>query len=166
MARPAVPFEIAVRVFFRDRWLCSHCRRPTIFPPALKFLAARVADELPDVPLAYWDERWRRDRAPLLDELGASVDHVQAFALGGAHDESNFATICAKCNARKGTRSREQHAAIDTPRIVKGKYGEPTAWDGLASTFVVLARQRAQALTASEKSWLAALEAWFRAPAR
>src|SRR5207248_104815 len=109
MTRPPVPYALAVRVFFRDGWLCSHCRRPTVFPPALKFLSERVAAELPSVPLAYWDERWRRDRSPLLDELGASVDHIQAFALGGAHEESNFATICAKCNARKGTRSRAAH---------------------------------------------------------
>jgi hypothetical protein len=85
---------------------------------------------------------------------------------GGAHDEANFATICSKCNARKGTRSSEQHAAIDAPRVVKGKYGEPTAWDGLASTYFMLARQSLRVLTASEKGWLRALEAWYAAPAR
>lgn len=146
--------------------MCSHCRRPTVFPPALKLMAERVAKVLLDVPISYWDERWRRDQSPLLDLLGASVDHVVAFAKGGAHDEANFATICSKCNARKGTRSSEQHAAIDAPRVVKGKYGEPTAWDGLASTYFMLARQSLRVLTASEKGWLRALEAWYAAPAR
>lgn len=163
MTRPPIPYDVAVRVYFRDGWLCHHCRRPTVFHLALKLLGERVAAALPGVPLAYWDERWRRDRSPLLDQLAASIDHVEAFATGGAHDEHNFATICVKCNVRKGTRSRDEHAAIDTPRVVRGKYGEPTAWDGLASTFVMLARHSPRTLTATEKGWLRSLESWYAA---
>jgi 5-methylcytosine-specific restriction endonuclease McrA len=40
-------------------------------------------------------------RPPLLDHLGAVVDHVEAFSRGGTHDETNFVTACNKCNARK-----------------------------------------------------------------
>jgi hypothetical protein len=75
----------------------------------------------PGEAIAYWHPQWRRDASPPLDELGASVDHVRAFARGGSHDVSNFVTICARCNARKGVRSREEHLAADKPWVVKGK---------------------------------------------
>jgi len=163
MARPPIPYNVAVRVHFRDGWLCHHCRRPTVFHLALKLLGERVAAVLPGVPVAYWDERWRRDQSPLLDQLAASIDHIEAFATGGAHSEENFATICAKCNARKGTRTRAEHATLDAQRVVKGKYGEPTAWDGLASAFVVLASESQRPLTVTEKGWLRALDAWYDA---
>lgn len=116
---------------------------------------------LPGISLAYWDERWRRDRSPLLDQLAASIDHVEAFSTGGAHAEENFATICVKCNVRKGTRTRAEHTAIDTPRLTQGKYGEPTAWDGLASTFVMLAQESSRPLTRTEHQWLRALDRWY-----
>jgi 5-methylcytosine-specific restriction endonuclease McrA len=163
MTRPPIPYDVAVRVYFRDGWLCSHCRRPTIFHLALKLLGEKVTRALPGIPVAYWDERWRRDQSPLLDQLAASVDHIEAFSTGGAHTEDNFATICVKCNVRKGTRTREEHAVIDSPRLVKGKHGEPTAWDGLASTFVVLARESQRPLTPIEKGWLRAMESWYDA---
>jgi 5-methylcytosine-specific restriction endonuclease McrA len=165
MPRPPVPCDIAVRVFFRDGWLCSHCRRPTIFHLALKLLGERASRALPGIQLAYWDERWRRDQSPLLDQLAAEIDHIQAFSTGGDHTEANFATICVKCNSRKGARTREQHAAIDSPRLVKGRYGEPTRWDGLASTFVMLARESPRPLTSTENRWLRAIESWYDAQA-
>jgi len=162
MARPPIPVDVAVRVYFRDGWLCSHCRRPTIFHLALRLLGERVARTLPGIPIAYWDER-RRDQSPLLDQLAASIDHVQAFSTGGDHAERNFATICVKCNVRKGTRTREEHAEIDFPQPVRGKYGEPTKWDGLASTFVMLARESSRPLTSTERGWLRAMETWYDA---
>jgi len=161
MGRPPVPYDVAVRVYFRDGWLCSHCRRPTVFHLAIKLLGERVARLLPSVPIAYWDPRWRRDQSPLLDQLAAEIDHVEAFSSGGAHAEANFATICVKCKSRKGARTREQHLTIDAPRLVKGKYGEPTAWDGLASTYVMLARESIRALSVTEKGWLQAFESWY-----
>lgn len=128
MPRTPIPYSVQAKVFFRDGWLCSHCRRPTIFHLALKQLAEVVGPEFPEVTLAYWNSQWRRDAAPLLDELAASVDHVQAYAKGGAHDISNFATICARCNARKGSRSPEEHLVVHKPWVVTGKHGEPTSW--------------------------------------
>ena len=158
MRRTVIPYATQVEVFFRDGWLCAHCRRPTVFPLALKLLAERVALTFPMLELAYWHPQWRRDSSPLLDELAASVDHVHAFAKGGTHEITNFATICARCNARKGTRTPEEHRAVDMPWKVKGKYGEPRAWDGLASTFVLLARESTRPLTAAERGWLKAIE--------
>lgn len=158
MARTPIPYSVQTEVFFRDRWLCSHCRRPTIFHLALKQLSEVVGSGFPNLTLAYWNPQWRRDAAPLLDELAASVDHVHAFIKGGAHDISNFATICARCNARKGSRSREEHLEVHEPWVVKGKHGEPTDWDGLASVFVFFARRSSRKLTVTERGWLAALE--------
>lgn len=152
-----------VAVLFRDRWLCHLCRRPVVLHLALKCLRDFVALRCPGIPLAYWHGNWRRDAAPLLDELGASIDHVKAFAHGGAHDVSNFAAVCARCNARKGARLREDYLAEARPWRVKGKHGEPVTWDGLSSLFLALARDRPEALSATEKRWLAAIEQQFAA---
>src|SRR5688500_13137466 len=86
MARAPIPYRVQAEVFFRDGWLCSHCRRPTIFHLALKLMSEAVSADFPGKALAYWHPQWRRDASKLLDELGASVDHVRAFARGGAHD--------------------------------------------------------------------------------
>ena len=157
--RPPIPVEIQVEVYVRDQWLCHLCRRPTILHLALKFLSEFVELELPtSVPLALWDPQWRRDKAPLLDELAASIDHVEAFASGGGHDSTNFATVCARCNARKGARLNDDYLTEANPWVVKGKHGEPVAWDGLASVFVALARQSRRPLATTERAWLSALE--------
>jgi hypothetical protein len=84
------------------------------------------------------------------------VDHVEAFSRGGAHDESNFVTACNKCNARKNNVTVEDFRQTAPPRPVKGKYGEPVAWDGFSTLFLLLAQGRGD-LSGSEKGWLAAL---------
>jgi hypothetical protein len=124
---------------------------------SLKYLAALTAGAGIGRPLAYWDERWRRDRSPLLDELAASIDHVVALKVGGERDEANFATICARCNARKSIRSREEYLAQVPQWTVRGAHGEPTEWDGLSMAFLALARDRLQQLSASERTWYDAL---------
>lgn len=161
VSRKPVPFDIQVQVFFKDRWLCYICRRPLIFPPALKQLADLVGRDAPSRALAYYNTNWRRDSAPLLDELGASVDHVEAFAKGGAHAIENFRAICSRCNARKNTADLDAYLAANKPWRVRGKHGEPEVWDGLSSVFVGLARQRLSVLTPTERRWLAALETHF-----
>lgn len=158
--RKPIPIALQVAVYFRDGWLCSLCRRPTIFPFALKHLAAIVEGSTPVRPLAYYNANWRRDSAPLLDELGACIDHVEALAKGGAHVIENFATACARCNARKSSRAKEEFLKISQPWRVKSKHGEPKHWDGLSSVFVTLARQSKDPLTASERAWLRELEAY------
>ena len=160
-ARQSVPRDVQVEVFFRDRWLCHLCRRPVLFPLTFKLLSELVEGELPGVPIAYFNLNWRRDKAPLLDELGASIDHIRAYSTGGTHDASNFATACARCNARKSARSRENYLAEANPWRVSGKHGEPESWDGMASLFVILARKSGRPLTVVERDWLRALEAHY-----
>jgi hypothetical protein len=129
-----------------------------VFPLAFKLLTETTAQALPGVTLAYWNPQWRRDAAPLLDELAACIDHVVAYSKSGQHDVANFATACARCNQRKSARDRDAFLADMQPWQVKGKHGEPTAWDGLAALFVSLTRQISRELTATEKAWLKALE--------
>jgi 5-methylcytosine-specific restriction endonuclease McrA len=159
--RTPISRAVQVEVYYRDRWLCRWCRRPIVFPPAFKLLAESIASELPDVPTAIWNGLWRRDKAPLLDELAACIDHVRAIADGGAHDISNFTASCARCNARKSDRDAAAWTSANPPWKVKGKYGEPEEWDGLASLFVLLARKTLRPLTTVEKDWLRAIEAHY-----
>ncbi len=161
--RRPVPITLQVEVYFRDKWLCHVCRLPLVFPFALKQLAELAATDAPQRALAYYNANWRRDKAPLLDELGASIDHVVALARGGAHDIANFAAICARCNARKSSRSLDDFVRQRKPWRVKGKHGEPTTWDGLTSVFVALASTSERPLTAVEREWLRALQAYFAA---
>jgi 5-methylcytosine-specific restriction endonuclease McrA len=58
-------------------------------------------------PLAYHHANWSRQGAPLLDLLGAVIDHIEAFSTGGASDIENLATACNKCNGRKGNGASE-----------------------------------------------------------
>jgi 5-methylcytosine-specific restriction endonuclease McrA len=147
--RLAIPIETAAAVYFRDGWICALCHRPTVFHLAFKYAGQFVATRLPDVQLAYFHPNWRRDASPLLDELGACVDHVHAYARGGAHDPSNFATACGKCNTRKSAREKAEYLEANPPHRVRGKYGEPTRWDGLSSLFVVLDNSRMEQTTRS-----------------
>ncbi|MGH3849142.1 MAG: HNH endonuclease [Pseudonocardiaceae bacterium] len=124
----------------------------------MKQLAAMTNEALPGLHVAYWQANWRRDAAPLLDELAASIDHVKAFARGGRHDESNFAAICARCNARKSAKLTAAFLAESRPWQVKGKHGEPEYWDGMSAVFVHLARQRLNRLSKTEREWLKVLE--------
>jgi 5-methylcytosine-specific restriction endonuclease McrA len=154
LLRKPIPKSIQVQVFRRDAWLCRWCLRPVIFPCVMKYLGRLVAAAGNVEPPAYYNLNWRRDRAPLLDELGASVDHVMAHAKGGSSDIENLATICAKCNARKSDLSVEDHLRRYPLRKVKGKYGEPTNWDGLSSVFLALIDGEA---TLTDKQWAQAL---------
>ena len=160
-SRKPVPYPVQVQVFFSQRWLCYLCRKPLVFPLALRQLEELVAQDAPDRLVAYFNLNWRRDLAPLLDELGASVDHVEAFSAGGDHSQSNFAAICARCNARKSAKTRDDYETAAKLWRVKGKHGEPVHWDGLSSVFVALASKSSRPLTTAEKAWLRALKAHF-----
>jgi 5-methylcytosine-specific restriction endonuclease McrA len=155
--RPPIPIATQVEVLFRDAWLCHLCRRPVILHVALKRLQHLVEAADPEARVAYWQANWRRDAAPLLDELAASVDHVEAFSRGGSHNTSNFRAVCARCNARKSARDTKSYLDIARPWKVKGKHGEPTTWDGLSSVFVLLASQAPESLSPSERAWLKGL---------
>jgi hypothetical protein len=107
--------------------------------------------------MALFHSNWTRDRAPLLDELGATVDHVVAHNRDGEHTLENFVTACAKCNVRKSDGELVTWLQRDKRNPVRGKYGEPTAWDGLSGLFVVLAQRNPDKLTVNDRAWLKAL---------
>jgi 5-methylcytosine-specific restriction endonuclease McrA len=155
--RSSLPKDLQLRVYRRDGWLCRWCSRPVVFAPAMRVLELWIKGQGCASPLAYYDTNWRRDRAPLLDHLGAVVDHVEAFARGGLHDESNFVTSCNKCNTRKNSEAVSAFQRRSPLLRVKGKYGEPRNWDGLTTLFVLLAPQKVADLKASERAWLKAL---------
>ncbi|MFN2315798.1 MAG: HNH endonuclease [Gemmatimonadales bacterium] len=124
----------------------------------MKQLAELTSTQRVATAPAYYNQQWRRDLAPLLDELACSIDHREAFVSGGAHGIENFEAVCARCNARKGTRSEQEHLAAAAPWKVKGKHGEPTAWDGLSGVFIALAEKSQRKLTTTEVTWLRALK--------
>jgi hypothetical protein len=74
--------------------------------------------------ISYYHAHWTRDGAPLLDLLGAVIDHVEAFSTGGVDHIDNLATACNKCNGRKSAATLDQWGERPMDRPVKGKYGE------------------------------------------
>jgi 5-methylcytosine-specific restriction endonuclease McrA len=155
--RTVPPHEIRVRVFRRDGWICHLCGLPVLFPPALKYLQRHSRKLGYNGPLALFDDFWTRTHAPLLHHLGAVVDHVEAFARGGAHDESNFATACTKCNNRKLSVPMVEFAARSPRRPVTSRHGEPRDWDGLSGLFLCLLERDRSSATQDEKKWYDAL---------
>ena len=146
-----------VRIFRRDHWLCYWCKRPVIFAPVMKCLELEIRKVGHCEPVAYYHAHWTRDTAPLLDELGAVLDHTKPFSSGGACNEDNLVTACNKCNGRKGSMSKDRWIQRPKRNPIKGKYGEPQIWDGLSALFMVFAQRNVAALTAGEKGWLKAL---------
>ena len=108
-------------------------------------------------PLSYYHAHWTRDGAPLLDELGAVIDHVEAHSRDGSSQEPNLATACGKCNGRKSAASLIEWAKRPQRKRINGKYGEPQHWDGLSALFIILAQRDPSVLTASERDWLKVL---------
>jgi hypothetical protein len=156
-SRPQLTKSQLVDIFRRDGWLCVWCKRPVIFAPAMKYLLRELRSSGVDGELAYHHAHWTRANAPLLDLLGAVVDHVEAFSAGGGSEIDNLATACNKCNGRKSAAPMGKWNGRPIDKPIKGKYGEPQDWDGLSKLFVVLANRAPTGLTASEKSWLKAL---------
>jgi 5-methylcytosine-specific restriction endonuclease McrA len=130
--RPAIPKNLQIQVFRRDGWICRWCGRPVIFAPAMKYIDRFVRDSGFTGPIAYYDTHWSRRNAPLLDHLGAVIDHVNAHSRGGLDVLENFATACNKCNANKSNAPRDEFVTRSPRRTVRGKYGEPQNWDALA----------------------------------
>lgn len=155
--RPPLSKELQVRVFRRDKWVCRWCNRPVIFAPVMRLIEAKVRKAGRDEPLSYYHLHWTRAGAPLLDELGAVIDHVEAFSTGGSSEGSNLATACCKCNGRKGSAPLDKWGKRIIRKPIKGKYGEPQHWDGLSALFVVLAERDPSVLTSSERDWLRVL---------
>jgi 5-methylcytosine-specific restriction endonuclease McrA len=125
----------------------------------MKYLEREVRKTGSDSPLAYHHAHWTREGAPLLDLLGAVIDHIEAFSTGGASDIENLATACNKCNGRKSAATPAKWGERPMDKPIKGKYGEPQNWDGLSTLFVILAERARDGLTKSERDWLRALGA-------
>jgi 5-methylcytosine-specific restriction endonuclease McrA len=123
----------------------------------MKFLESEVRSAGSGNRVAYYHAHWTRDGAPLLDLLGAVIDHIEAYSTGGASHMDNLATACNKCNGRKSAATLAKWEARPTEKPIKGKYGEPQNWDGMSSLFVMLARRDHAVLTISEKAWLKAM---------
>jgi 5-methylcytosine-specific restriction endonuclease McrA len=156
-SRPPLSKSLQVAVYRRDGWLCCWCKRPVIFAPVMKYLEREVRKTDTGTPLAYHHANWSRQGAPLLDLLGAVIDHIEAFSTGGASDIENLATACNKCNGRKGSATLDNWGERVMDKPIKGKYGEPQRWDGLSTMFVILAQRDPDGLSKSEKDWLKAL---------
>jgi 5-methylcytosine-specific restriction endonuclease McrA len=155
--RGPISKEVQVEVFRRDGWLCRWCRKPVIFAPVMKFIERELKQSGYTGNLAYFQAHWSRRDAPLLDELGAVIDHVEAFSAGGSSERENLVTACNKCNAQKSSAASSKWDEKRPRKFVKGKYGEPIYWDGLSNLFVMLARKSATKLSSSDREWLKAL---------
>ncbi|MGH7265675.1 MAG: HNH endonuclease [Candidatus Rokuibacteriota bacterium] len=88
--------------------------------------------------------------------MAAVIDHVEPFSRGGAHDDRNFVTACNKCNARKNSLRTDRFATKSPRRPVRGRYGEPTCWDGLSTLFVLMVQHDRSAASTSELAWYSA----------
>src|SRR5205823_1731953 len=100
--------RIAAEVFTRDRWACHWCTYPVVFAPALKYLQEGVRRRGCNVPLAYYHFNFARLYAPLLNDLAAVIDQVQAGSRAGPNDLGNLVTACNRCNTLK----RDLDAAV------------------------------------------------------
>lgn len=157
-ARARLTKKLQISIFRRDGWLCCWCKKPVIFAPAMKYVEREVRTFGHEGRLAYYHAHWTRDGSPLLDELGAVIDHVEAFSSGGPCIEENLVTACSKCNVRKSAFTVGKWKEKPQRAPVKGKYGEPQNWDGLSTLFLVLARRADGSITAAELEWVKALE--------
>lgn len=147
----------SIAIHRRDRWLCRWCKRPVIFAPVMRLIELEMFATAPDLRVTYFHGGWSRSYAPLLDELGAVLDHMTARSAGGDDSEGNLATACNKCNGRKSAAALDEFGKRPKPKPIKGKDGEPKDWDGLSSLFVALSRRYPTKLTEIEKDWVRAL---------
>jgi HNH endonuclease len=114
--------------------------------------------------LAYYNRNWRRRDAPLLDHMGAVIDHLEAHSTQGPSIMSNLVTSCNKCNAYKSASPADVFSRRFPLRPVRGKYGEPEDWDGLSTLFILLVTKNPGSATSNERAWLRALEKSVPAP--
>jgi 5-methylcytosine-specific restriction endonuclease McrA len=115
----------SARIFRRDGWICHWCGRPVICAAAMKCLARFVREAGMAAPIAYYDLHWTRSNAPLLDHMGAVVDHIEPHSSGGQYEDTNLVTSCCKCNALKSAAKQDIFRASHPRRLIKGRYGEP-----------------------------------------
>jgi hypothetical protein len=151
LKKPRMTMELKLRVFKRDHWRCRHCGRPVVFHPTLRLLQVFV-EEYGFENVGYYHQTWANAYAPLLDHLGAVVDHTHPQSKGGLNTIGNLITSCNKCNVTRGAGK-----ILPVPKLVKGKYGDPITWDGLSSLFIVLANRDPVHVKKQERKWLHAM---------
>ena len=154
--RASLPKALQVAVYRRDRWLCRWCKKPVIFAPVMKYLEVEIRKSGHISPISYYNRNWRRSDSPLLDLLGAEIDHVDSHSGGGPSELKNLVTSCHKCNLSKGPKTLTKWNERSKGKPIKSKYGEPQHWDGLSAVFVTLANRHQVALTADERKWIKA----------
>src|SRR5689334_13513254 len=99
--RRALAKSDQLAIFRRDGWMCRWCRKPVIFAPVMRLMQLELRRFDESIEVAYHHAHWTRQHSPLLDELGAVIDHVDAFSTGGPDNIDNLVTACNKCNAHK-----------------------------------------------------------------
>ena len=118
------PFE-STRVFLRDGFIDRYSGDRLIFPPVFRAISQALPKAFPFHP------NWKADQThPGYWELGATIDHYQALAIGGKHEESNWFTTSMARNSAKLNWSLEH---------LGWKFHEPgdlKNWDGLLGWFL------------------------------
>lgn len=137
MKRRDISKKDKLLIWGRDRWCCRYCGRPVIFAPAMKLLNRLAPDR------GYYHAHWKRPNSPLLDELGATVDHIHPVSLGGINAHENYLTACSKCNLKKNNSPIEDWGAVVESL--------PTNWDGLSYLFISL--YRSDEADATDREW-------------
>jgi len=158
LTRKPLSREKQANIYYRDKWLCRWCKKPVIFPAAMKYLQQWMSDAGFN-SVAYWRNSYDRRGAPLLDELAAVLDHVVAHSTNGPATEENLVTACNRCNMSKNNSDATIWERKHPLKRIKSKTGEPENWDGLVSLFLFLAREKyAGNLTQAERDWVKALK--------
>jgi 5-methylcytosine-specific restriction endonuclease McrA len=144
--RPAIRRPLMISVFRRDCWTCRYCDRRTIFYPVMPLLGVIFPEQFP------YHTNWKAGQThPAVAACSAIVDHVEPGSLRGTWlEESNLATACWPCNARKGDLTLDQLGWRLMPV-------EKSPWDGLSGSYRQLWEVAGRPANDAHPQWLRAL---------
>jgi RNA:NAD 2'-phosphotransferase (TPT1/KptA family) len=91
--------------------------------PTFRFIAAELRHAGQSGNLTFHHTHWTRQDAPLLDELGAVIDHVKRLNTDGLETVENLVTACNKYHLRKNADVLEKWNTRKLSKFVRGKYG-------------------------------------------
>ena len=133
MARISIPKKLQFRVWTRDKWRCSYCKRGVIFSPALKEL------ELISPGKGYYDQHGSRQRMlALFENLCACCDHILPVTKGGKNEIKNLVTACFECN-----RAKSDLEVFDIEPLAS-EHEVPENWDGLLGVYIKLSEDKTE----------------------